>query len=538
MLSGVRRTRVPITLVVELLLFRGFSIFGAILSVFLPFWVLDAASDESPRSGLDDITRRRLGPYLIYLERAPFRLSVLASGRPILAMRAVRDRSALELREDGPWVDLSTLVVAAEASGRTAASRHDFTVSGGGSHRVSVETVWSEADKTLSVRFAAAAVTRGLRCDWVPQRDEILYGVDAALFSGDERPDAARFRDVSLVFSSAGYAFSAQGESGVAVFAPDSGAFRVESRGAVMEIRLCQGPPRRTWRRLSGRRFSAQPRDDDGEALSDGVDAGRLLVRGDDERRASSVARRISAQLRGFGAEPKILLEIRDRGVRELAPQNVRGGGDWSLPTPEVDEVVLRKTAHLDRARVRTFRGALAGRRVCVVLPLTALPGVVGAESFRSLALARPTLCFEVDADGERDLHSLTPHEFQALAGWFCFVKAAAQFERQPDRAAAASRLRPQLRPVFFDAPTDRRAWQAADAWVFGPLLFPTANGIAREPLLFFPSGEWTGVGDDGGGAGRVVGPELRAVSEPFVLYERVGAAPSLIDAWLSTRCH
>jgi alpha-D-xyloside xylohydrolase len=73
---------------------------------------------------------------------------------------------------------------------------------------------------------------------------------------------------------------------------------------------------------------------------------------------------------------------------------------------------------------------------------------------------------------------------------------------------------RPPMRPLFFDFPTDERAWSVEDAFLFGPavLVAPVLERGARERDVYLPAGAawtdpWTGATCGGGRTLRVDAP-------------------------------
>jgi alpha-D-xyloside xylohydrolase len=79
---------------------------------------------------------------------------------------------------------------------------------------------------------------------------------------------------------------------------------------------------------------------------------------------------------------------------------------------------------------------------------------------------------------------------------------------------AANRRGSPVMRPLFYDFPEDKRAWEIEDQYMFGPnyLVAPILYEGRRERKLYLPGGEtwtdaWTGETAAGGQSLSVAAP-------------------------------
>jgi alpha-D-xyloside xylohydrolase len=92
--------------------------------------------------------------------------------------------------------------------------------------------------------------------------------------------------------------------------------------------------------------------------------------------------------------------------------------------------------------------------------------------------------------------------------------------------AAAHQRGAPPMRPLFFDFPTDPRAWTVEDQFMFGPdvLVAPVTTCGARERQVYLPAGTrwldaWTDQASDGGATVTAAAP-----LEHIPVYLRAGS--------------
>jgi alpha-D-xyloside xylohydrolase len=79
---------------------------------------------------------------------------------------------------------------------------------------------------------------------------------------------------------------------------------------------------------------------------------------------------------------------------------------------------------------------------------------------------------------------------------------------------AAHEKGTPVIRPLFYDFPEDKAAWEIEDQFMFGPkyLVSPVYHDGERERQVYLPAGEtwtnaWTGETTDGGKTITVAAP-------------------------------
>ena len=57
----------------------------------------------------------------------------------------------------------------------------------------------------------------------------------------------------------------------------------------------------------------------------------------------------------------------------------------------------------------------------------------------------------------------------------------------------------PIMRPMFYDFPDDKKAWEIEDQYMFGPnlLVAPILYENQRERTLYLPEGTWRNINDN-----------------------------------------
>ena len=63
---------------------------------------------------------------------------------------------------------------------------------------------------------------------------------------------------------------------------------------------------------------------------------------------------------------------------------------------------------------------------------------------------------------------------------------------------AAHEKGTPVMRPLFYDFPEDKKAWEVGDEYMFGPdvLVAPVLYEGVREREVYLPEGTWRNIND------------------------------------------
>jgi alpha-D-xyloside xylohydrolase len=114
---------------------------------------------------------------------------------------------------------------------------------------------------------------------------------------------------------------------------------------------------------------------------------------------------------------------------------------------------------------------------------------------------------------GPNEIWSYGPEAYRILAGYIRLRARLKPYILEVMREAHVSGL-PPMRPCFVEFPADPRAWDVAEAYLFGPdlLVAPVLEADARQWTVYLPAGAhwtdaWTGAGYEGGRSVTVDAP-------------------------------